>query len=335
MDKAHDGARIRNSGRMLSPRDLPASLGTVFHIAEAAAHGVSLERMRRADLVRPFAGIRVRDSAPAALATHHDDFARRSHELRMGALAYAPRLRPGQFFSHETAAALWGAPLPTPADREGAAPVHVSVFGDAPLPRLRGVIAHRARVETSTVRVLGGVPVSSPATTWASLGTLPLYDVVAIGDYLCRMWRMGRGRPDAGREPLATRDELAASIAAGRRVGIRRLRQALTMVREDSWSPRESLVRCILHDYGLPEPSLNIDVFDDEGSFLGCLDLAFPEQKAGVEYHGLLHAATYAKDVERMARLRAAGWTIIEVTAESLRDEGALVRRIRAVLRGR
>lgn len=255
-------------------------------------------------------------------------------------MAFAPRLKVGQFFSHETAAALWGAPLPLVRGADGAAvdgrlPVHVSVFGAAPLPRLDGVVGHRARGETSTVRMLDGLAVASPATTWASLGRLGLYDLVAVGDHLCRMWRQGIGRPDAGRAAIATREQLDASIRAGRRVGAPRLRVALELVREDSWSARESRMRCILHDFGLPEPELNIDVFDDDGAFLGCLDLAYPREKVGVEYHGLMHSERYANDVERMARLRAAGWTIIEVTSALLKNELALVRRVRMALRPR
>ncbi|MEV8250380.1 hypothetical protein AB0O87_05580 [Microbacterium sp. NPDC076768] len=246
----------------------------------------------------------------------------------------------GQFFSHETAAALWGAPFPLARDANGAAArlppsVHVSVFGTAPLPRIDGVIGHRARIETSNARELDGLMVASAATTWAALGRLPLYDVVAVGDYLCRAWRVGVGRPDSGRDAITSRADLAEAVASGRRVGIRRLRTALELVREDSWSPRETRVRCILSDYALPEPALNVDVFGVEGEFLACLDLAYLREKVAVEYHGILHSRTYAKDVERMARLRAAGWIVIEVTAALLKNEVELVRRVRSALRAR
>jgi len=51
-------------------------------------------------------------------------------------------------------------------------------------------------------------------------------------------------------------------------------------IREDSWSPRESQVRCLLVDAGLPEPEPNVDVFDDHGRFIGCVDLAHPALRA-------------------------------------------------------
>ncbi len=210
--------------------------------------------------------------------------------------------------------------------------MHVSVFGSAPLPRVAGVTAHRARTATTSLRELDGLPLASPASTWASLGTLPLHDLVALGDYFCRVWRPGVGRRKVDRAPLATIAQLRAAVAAGRRVGNPRLRQALDLIREDSWSPRETHVRLLLTGSGLPEPALNLDVFDDRGRFLACLDLAYPDQKVAIEYHGILHADSYARDVERMAALRAAGWTVIEVTAELLASPGTIIARVRAAL---
>ncbi|MGG1910294.1 hypothetical protein AB1285_25935 [Microbacterium sp. NRRL B-14842] len=55
---------------------------------------------------------------------------------------------------------------------------------------------------------------TSPAATWVSLGTLPLADLVALGDYFCRRWRPGVGRPDVAWQPWATIDELREMLAA-------------------------------------------------------------------------------------------------------------------------
>jgi len=107
----------------------------------------------------------------------------------------------------------------------------------------------------------------------------------------------------------------------------------MSLIREDSWSPRESLLRFHLVTAGLPEPELNIDVFDDDGWFLGCVDMAYPAQKVAIEYHGYMHAKTWDRDVERVARLRAAGWTVIEVTASALADVQGLIDRVAAALR--
>ncbi|WP_295010869.1 DUF559 domain-containing protein [uncultured Microbacterium sp.] len=239
----------------------------------------------------------------------------------------------------ETAAALWGGPLPLAlahglAIHGGLLPVHVGAFGTAPLVRTAGVVGNRARVETTSVRILDGIPVASPASTWASLGALTLTDLVALGDSFCRVWREGPGRPDPGRAPASTVEQLRLAIGSGRRVGIVRLREAVELVREDSWSPRESALRCLIVHAGLPEPALNHDVYDARGRFLGCVDLAYPARKIAIEYHGVLHHTRYARDVERVAALRAAGWTVIEVTAALFADEVEVLRRVRRALAG-
>lgn len=143
-----------------------------------AAHdaGVGAERLRRGDLRRPFHGARARDGA-AVDRSKLDAFARQAADHRTRAAEYAPLLRPGQFFSHDTAAAIWEAPLPLVTEDsepvDGAdLPLHVSTLGSGPLARTRGVQAHRADPRTSTSVLHDGMPVVDPATTWASLGSL-------------------------------------------------------------------------------------------------------------------------------------------------------------------
>ncbi|CAH0250931.1 hypothetical protein SRABI76_03241 [Microbacterium oxydans] len=132
--------------------------------------------------------------------------------------------------------------------------------------------------------------------------------------------------------PYSTVELLRGAVEDGRRVGAARLRQAIDLIREDSWSARESELRCRIVWSGLPEPELNIDVHDDHGRFIACIDLAYPAQKVGIEYQSLLHARRYAEDVERLAALRAAGWTVIEVTSVLLARPDALIDRIRGAL---
>ena len=322
---------------------LPPGLGEVFDVRSALAAGVHPERLRRKDLETPIRGVRRRGDATALAsdidpATADDPFARQAAEHRAQALAFAPRLRPLQFFSHDTAVHLRGGPLPLATDAFGRPldgallPLHVSTMGTGPLMRSHGVSAHRADPRTSQVTMVAGVPTAAAGTAWASLGSLDVPHLVALGDHFCRRWRTGVGRRHVGRPPLATLDELRTAIASGRRVGVRRLREAVELVREDSWSPRESRVRCILVMAGLPEPELNVDIRDEHGFFLACVDMVYPAERVIIEYHGSIHSSRYAKDVERIAALRAAGWTVIEVTAPLLRTPGVLVSRVRAAL---
>lgn len=331
---------------MRPARALPESLGNRFSIRDAREAGVSRGRLHRSDLAKPFRGTRSIPSpgAVAVAVAGQDPFARQASERRERARDYAPLLRPGQFFSHETAVALWGGPLrlvTTTTGRRHAAPepvegrtlpVHVSTFGGGPLVRAAGVRGHRADPAKARAMLSDGVMVSTPATMFAQLGAWSLSDLVALGDFLCRVWRPGFGRPDVGRSPLSSIDELRTTVASTRWMNVRRLRAALDLVREDSWSPRESRLRVQLVLAGLPEPLLNQDVYDDHGRFLACVDLAYPHLKIAIEYQSMLHHSRYAADVERIAALRAAGWTVIEVTSDLLSRPDALIARVSAAL---
>lgn len=304
----------------------------------AASIGVSRGRLRRSDLETPFRGVRDSEATPDLDGL--DLFERQAAQRRLRARQYAPRLRRDQFFSHESAVALLGGPLPL-IRREGrpvdgmTLPVHVCTIGPGTLVRARGVASHRAHPAAATFDGIDGIDsarISRPETAWAQLGSWDLLDLVALGDYFCRAWRTGHGRPDFGRRPMASIDDLRATITTGRRVGIQRLRQAVDLVREDSWSPRESKLRCHLVLAGLPEPQLNHDVYDDDGRFLACVDLAYPERKVAIEYQSMLHHSRYAADVERIAALRAAGWNVIEVSAELFSRPAELVARVQRAL---
>lgn len=319
---------------MPRPRPLPPALGARFTVRDAAAAGVNRGRLHRADLHRPFHG--VRSTGEGVLDEDDDPFQRQRAERRIRALEYAPRLKSDQFLSHESAIALYGGPLPLviaegePVDGRSL-PVHVSTRGTGPLVRAVGVQGHRIRADAAGLRHRSIVAVS-PAIAWAQMGAWDLTDLVALGDYFCRAHRAGPGRKDVGKAPWSTIAELYATIANGRRVGIARLREAIELIREDSWSPRESMLRCRIVLAGLPEPFLNHDVYDQQGRFLGCVDLAYPHLKVAIEYQGTLHHERYAADVERIAALRAAGWTVIEVTSTLFHRPDELISRIRSAL---
>ncbi|MFD6697777.1 MULTISPECIES: DUF559 domain-containing protein [unclassified Microbacterium] len=318
--------------------DLPDELGSTFSVALARRYGVSHGRLRGSDLRAPFPGVRVQGETAEVEAI--TDPYERQRQIRVARAAdYAPRMHTGHFFSHQTAAAIWGAPLPLVLDVHGDPAgatelgLHVCARGHVPLPRMTGIERHRSRLSMTAVCEHDGFHVATPAATWVSLGAeLRTVDLVVAGDYFCREWKSGIGRRDVGKAPLTTIDEMREVMDAGRRRGIAKLRAALDLIRVDSWSARESHLRWLIVTSGLPEPELNKDAFDDSGRFLGCVDLSFPAQKVAIEYHGLQHSAQWSRDVERAPALRAAGWTVIEVTAALLKDETTLLRRIGAAL---
>lgn len=332
---------------MRKPAELPPEMGRSFTVQRALSAGVTAGRLRRSDVEIPFRGVRwvpevpptPTPSGPVVVprATKPDPFEVQARERRVQARRYAPRLKDDQYLSHESAVALLGGPLPLAAEKGIAVdgsmlPVHVTTNGTGPLVRAIGVTAHRSDPSTTRVLRRGTLAFASPETAWAQLSHWDVEDLVALGDHFCRVWRPGVGRPDVGKAPMTTIDTLRATIAARRRTGIRNLREAVELIREDSWSPRESKLRVRIVRAGLPEPLLNQDVFDDHGRFLGCVDLAYPHLKVAIEYQGTLHSGSYAADVERIAALRAAGWIVIEVTSELFARPEALIERIRQAL---
>jgi very-short-patch-repair endonuclease len=72
-----------------------------------------------------------------------------------------------------------------------------------------------------------------------------------------------------------------------------------------------------------------------QGKFLGRADLAWPEQRLIVEYEGEYHVEDLQirRDDRRYARLVAAGWRVIRLSAADLRDMDAVVERISRALK--
>ena len=279
-----------------------------FLIADAA--GLNRGRLRGPDLERPHHGVRT--TVPS------------------GVLDYVPLLKPGERFSHTTAAILW--PLELPHLPVGLHVTMTSPYGTS-LNRARGakVIGHRAVRDESVVR--HGVPMSSAARLFIELGTLISEDdLVAVGDALVL--------DPAVLDPLDLRpwvalDELRSWCADSRAPGARRARRAAARVRQGAESPQETRLRLILLAAGLPEPELNQDVRDVRGRWIGRFDMVYRHAKVIVEYDGDQHRTSrdqYEKDVVRLERAIAAGSTVVRVRARGLSRPAETVARVRTAL---
>lgn len=183
---------------------------------------------------------------------------------------------------------------------------------------------------------VGGLPVTDGPTTWAMLGrTLGRNDLVAVADHLIRVPRHPGGfRPPSG-PPIALAEDLRSAMAAGRRLGAAKLREAESLARTGSSSRAESWLRLVLRDGGLPEPALDYDVRDGNGAFLGCSEIAYPQQRVAVEYESDLHLgrAQLERDIDKYTAYVAAGWTPVRLTSRHVFTfPGEAVRRVRAAL---
>lgn len=122
----------------------PRLLRNPFRVSAGLAAGHSYDRLDGRDLAKPFHGVRSAHALPP-------------HEM------YAPLLRPGDRFSHTTAARLWGAPLPARYEEI----LHVTAGPGLQRPRSSGVVGHAAGAQEATMHL--GLPVSSPGTLFLEL----------------------------------------------------------------------------------------------------------------------------------------------------------------------
>jgi len=218
---------------------------------------------------------------------------------------------PGAFFSHATAALLFGMPLP--AHLETDPRIHVTVVSPERALRARGVIGHRAE-NLKRVCVLAGMPVLEPIATWCQLAAvLQRDDLIAAGDHLLR-----------GDRALATGADIAAGVTqnSGQR-GARRLREAAALIRPRVESRRETMLRLFLLDCGLPEPETNRYIPLPPGKQRARGDLVYFRYKVLVEYDGEQHRTSdvqYNRDAERLHDLRTAGWLVISVRKNSSKE---------------
>ncbi|MCD2443509.1 endonuclease domain-containing protein [Agromyces sp. SYSU K20354] len=261
-----------------------------FTTYEALAEGVGAGRLRGRDLTRPFHGVR---SAAALL------------DLEARCRAKMLTMRPGQVFSHATACRLFGIVVPSSHEVDE---LDVAAFAPRPMPRGRGVRGHRLGAGGTCVGTWRGLPIVSPEDAWCQLAaTATVRDLVVAGDSLLRR-----------HEPLSTPKRLRAAVErhAGRR-GHRVLVTALAAVRAGTDSPEETRLRLDLVEYGLPEPIVNLPIFDESGRLCAYGDTAYPEYKVLAEYDGEHHRTEdrqYARDVDRLDDLARLGWRVIRFT---------------------
>lgn len=318
---------------MRSRAPLPESWASAFRSADAGSEGWTTAKLDRPDLLHPFHGVRARPLEPVAGETLADTWRR---SILHHARAFALVMTCDMFFSHRTAAIIRKLPYPDPQDF-GDLELDVSVFRPRRAPRGRGVRGHQLTPSLAHVTRHDGLAVSSPASTWAMLGTdLEHRDLVALGDAIVHVPRIpGHMHPSA--PPLATVDQLRAAIEAGRRVGVQALRDALPDLRTGSASRPESHARLLLVQSGLPEPALDVDVFDTRGRLLGCSELAYPEFKVAVEYEGDHHRVDrrqWNRDIDKYQQYAEQGWRPVRLTGRLLYqapDEAA--RRVASTLR--
>jgi hypothetical protein len=268
---------------------------------------LSQGRAGRKDIVRPYRGVQSTTSPST---------------VQERCRAYAVRLRPGQFFSHVTAAMLHELPLPRRLEAE--ALLHVACVRPQMPPRAEGVAGHRLS-RAPLVEPIDGLPACVATEAWCQVAPLlTLDEAVIIADALLQ------GAPV---DEEAARAVLRHRIGETRREGCGLLLASLDEARAGSRSPGETRVRLLLVRAGLPQPALNDEIRDAHGRFLGTADLVWRDQRVLLEYEGDLHRTDleqFRYDIERYERFTDAGWAVVRVTGDDLRGgrRDALVARV-------
>lgn len=320
----------------------PGFLLEPFTVRDALGAGVGAGRLRGRDLERPFHGVRLVAGTSLDTGRSYGTFAstRDAEEFALlvaRCLAYSLVLKPGQFFSHETAARLWKAPLPARFDASAA--LHVSTPAPRRAPEGRGVIGHQSASPLLRVVDRFGFPVSDAASTWTAVALIPalgIDELVAVGDHFV-LDPAVLDPHDIRPQTTIAGLEAAVAVRRGRGSGI--AARALPHVRQGAESRTETLLRLVLVRAGLPEPALGQDLYDAAGRWLARVDLYFAEQRVVVEYDGEQHrtdSRQYERDESRIEALVRAGYTVIRVRKGQLfgRPE-VVVERVARALRDR
>lgn len=185
-----------------------------------------------------------------------------------------------------------------------------------------GVVARDEALSDDEMTRVAGLPVTTPARTAYDLGRhLSRAESIARLDAL--MWAT----------PFSAEDVLLLAKRHPGARGLRRLRAALALVDRGAASPKETWLRLLLIDAGLPTPTTQIPV-NENWRLVGVLDMGWERYQVAVEYDGDHHRTDrrrYVRDQQRLRKLEGLGWIVVRVIAEDKPED--VVTRVRNALR--
>lgn len=237
---------------------------------------------------------------------------------------------PGAWISHSTAARLHHLILPPWLGDSNE--LHISKPRKTPEVRRRGITAHKMLFFSDEIEIDGGLRISTRPRTWLDLArTLPLNDLVCMGDQLIRI---PRPEYEGRQEPYATRESMREMLRRhGNLQGIVRAREALEIMRVGADSSPETLLRLAMLDAGLPEPELQLTLWNRPGG--PSADAGYRARRIALQFDGAHHLDELQQrsDIRRDKAFKAAGWTVLVFTRDDLADGfHDAVRRIKSSL---
>lgn len=188
-----------------------------------------------------------------------------------------------------------------------------------------GVLTRNERVEDDEIVVIDGITMTTTPRTALDLARhLERDAAVARLDALAHATGITADDVD----PLLVRHR-------GSR-GTRRARESIALMDAGGTSPKETWLRLLLLDAGLPKPQAQLMVHNGDHYPLAYLDLGWQQYMVAVEYDGDHHRKDrkqYLKDISRLRMLERLGWIVIRVVAEDHPLD--VVRRVQTTLASR
>jgi len=302
--------------RQLPRPSVPRDDGLAALVLSARSDPSDLRAWRRAGALA-----RVRRGAYTATVASRGPAVDREAAALAHIEAVAAQLRSDFWFSHESAALVWGCSV---VGLSGT--THVTQEWCASRRGDRLLVRHTIKLPPEDRAVTRGLRVTTLERTAVDCAaSMPGRNGLVVMDSALRL--------GAQRDLIAS---ILAARAGGR--GVRTARRVLAWADRGAESPGESLTRWALLDAGLPTPELQLVVPTQVGVFR--LDLAWAEARVAVEFDGFVKYSGGlgpAPDVlfaekRRQDALEAAGWLIIRVTWADLAHLDATIARIRRAL---
>ena len=176
----------------------------------------------------------------------------------------------------------------------------------------RGLVVRNETLADDETTRIAGLRVTTPARTALDLGRHQDRGV-AIARLDALMWAT----------PFSKEDVLLLAERHRGARGVRLLRSVIALVDGGAASPKETWLRLLLIDAGLPTPATQIPVIDGR-RLVAVLDMGWEQFEVAVEYDGDHHRSNrrqYVKDIARIRKLERLGWIVIRVIAEDRPEE--------------
>jgi hypothetical protein len=188
-----------------------------------------------------------------------------------------------------------------------------------------GLVVRNETLNDDEITRVAGIPVTTRVRTAFDLGRLLERDQA-----VARLDALMRAQIFSVEEVM-----LLAERHRGAR-GLKSLRKAMPLVDGGAASPRETWLRLLYTDAGLPRPTTQIPIVEGRGRLVRMADMGWEEFMVVSEYDGDQHRTNrgqYTKDIRSLRKARKLGWIVDQVIKEDRPAD--IVERARTALMSR